>query len=262
MKTILLLLVAFVAGVFAGIWLDWKHKTGGREIVYQVQDYQRANVEVHPGDTIELVPPPGGNPSGLQMNFVGKLSPCVNQTNPAKCVIDQDAAQGPYFFTCSGGGYDCPDPGLQQSPTGPMENYADVVKADFGVQSEPKEKKEKSPVTGVQPATTSVTAIVACDTTDTPNITELLDFNNKPFNPIPVSSLESVFWISTVPFTMDTSKFPAGFCTNGNPSGSNVTEARCDVKQNAGTETLTYTVQSQTTPTACPALTAAQLKVN
>jgi hypothetical protein len=263
MKTILLLIFVFIAGVFFGIWLNWKHKTGPRQIVYQVQDYQRANVEVFPGDTISLVNP-GGESTGLQMNFVGDLTPCKGKQNhSATCVIDKGAAQGPYFFTCSGGGYSCPDPGMQQSPTGPLEDtYADAVETDlFGVQSAPQESQSKAPTATPQPAASAVTAVVACDTTN--NITEVLDLSGNPLNPIPATSGESVFWISTVPFSLDTSKFPANFCSNGNPSGTNLTQARCDIPQSyTGHVTLTYTVQSQTTPTACPALTTAQLKVN
>ncbi|MGP8252062.1 MAG: hypothetical protein ACLQHF_08515 [Terracidiphilus sp.] len=260
MKTrlILLLLFVFIAGIFVGIWLNWRHKTGPRYIVYQVQNYPRANLQVFPGDKISLVKP-DGNSGGLVMNFVG-YDPCADQAPSASCVIDTAngyAPPGPYFFTCSGDGYSCPDPGVQQSPTVPLGNtFAGAVETDlFGVQSTP---PGPPPVTGGHPATTSVTAYVSC--APRKNTTVLQDLNGNSLSTIPALQGETVYWISSKPFTLNTSSFPAGLCSNGDPGGSNLTEAQCDVALSS--QTITYTVQAQTTPTACTALNTAQLKIN
>lgn len=260
-RLVLLLLIVFAAGVVFGIWLNWKHQIGGRQIVFQLQNYNSANLEVVDGDSVSLETP-AGNSTGLQMGFVGGLSPCSTWKDGATCIIGKNPANRPYFFTCSGSGYSCSDPALQQSSTTPI-GFSDTVKMDiFGDQFAPQQKKQPPPVTTDHAAASSVIAIPACNTSVTPNITEVLDRNNNPLNPIPATSNESVFWTSSVPFSIDTSKFPSNFCTNGNPSGSNLIEAECDIAQYKGSITLTYTVQSQTSPNACPALTTAQLKVN
>ena len=75
----MLLLCVFIVGVFFGIWMDWSaHNAGGRNLVFQVQDYPMANLLVRSGDWVTLVPPPGGNGEGLLMNFPGgpQYNPC------------------------------------------------------------------------------------------------------------------------------------------------------------------------------------------
>src|ERR1700739_233059 len=102
-SNLLLFLCVFVAGVFLGIWLDWsawKKFVGVQHIVYQVQDYPMANLIVHGGGHISMVPPPNGDGTGLQMNFVGGYVPCKNGVISNPCIIDTAASIGPYLFTC------------------------------------------------------------------------------------------------------------------------------------------------------------------
>jgi hypothetical protein len=261
-RSILLLLVFFVAGVFIGIWLDWsgsRHVTGPREILYEVQNYPKANLEVHPGDKLTLVAP-GGNSSGLQMNFIG-YSPCANGNNQSTCLIDPAANAGPYFFTCSStpiGGYSCPDPGIQQSPTVPEPSgitFGDAVKTDFShllspAQAPAPSSPQRTIAKGSHPATSAVTAYVSCQN----NTTVLQDLNGNSMSSITASKGQSIFWISSRDFTLDTSKFPAGMCANGNPPGTSVEEAQCDLGL-GDQQNVPYTVTAQTTP-ACSALNA------
>jgi hypothetical protein len=261
-RSILLLLVFFVAGVFVGIWLYWsgsRHITGPREISYQVQNYPKANLAVYPGDKLTLVAP-DGNSSGLQMNFVG-YSPCKNGNNQSTCEVAQDANPGPYFFTCSStplGGYSCPDPGIQQSPTIPVNptiTYGGAVKVAFTSLFAPAPATPTAPPPrtvekGSHPATSAVTAYVSCQN----NTTVLQDLNGNSMTNITASKGQTIFWISSRDFVIDASKFPAGMCTNGVPPASGLEEAQCDVGL-SGLENVPYTVTAQTTP-ACSALNA------
>ncbi|MGO8756987.1 MAG: hypothetical protein ACLQG3_02570 [Terracidiphilus sp.] len=258
---LLLLLFAFVAGVFSGIWMDWsvwKNKVGVQDIRYLVQNYASANLQVHAGDSITLLGPDGGNKAGLQMNFVG-YSPCVDQTPSGTCTIAADSTPGPYFFTCSsssGDGYSCPDPAIQQSPTGPIWkfSFARAVETDFahlvGGQHPSKENPEPAKTNSGPPAASAITAYVSCQGGNT----VLQDLNGNSETTITASTGQSVFWISSKPFSLTTSGFPAGLCSNGNPGGSNLQEAKCAVA--LGGQNLQYGVQAQTTPTSCTALNA------
>lgn len=254
-----LLLVVFIAGVFVGIWLDWsawKHKVATRDLVFEVQDYPMANLQVRGGDTIHLVPPPGGNAAGLTMNFTG-YSPCNGgalSANP--CVVDGAASAGPYFFTCSSNaGYTCPDPGVQQSPTVPIADlsYLRFVRTDFdhfvGIKADLTPAPAPAPPPpGTQPAANALTAYVSCPSSGGPTL--LQDPNGNTLTTITASKGKSVFWISAKGFSMDTSKFPANFCSNGNPAGGSTQEAQCVVNQSDGS--APYTVQAQ----ACSATPA------
>jgi len=267
---VLLLICVFVAGVFFGIWADWrvmKKRYSHQNLIYQVQNYPTANLAVYPGDKITLVPPHGGSGDDLQMNFVGYNNPCED-TNPLNpCVIKQTAGIGPYFFTCSSVkyGYTCPDPGIQQTPTIPFQfgilktELIDIVSL-AGVNLAPP-APVPAPVAGghTPPASTAATAYVSCDPGT--NKTVLRDLNNNPFpsDTITANKNQTVFWISSQPFTL--SSTTAGLCSNSDfpPSGS-TQETQCDV--NLSGQTVSYVVQAQITPTACAATTDAQLKIN
>jgi hypothetical protein len=255
----MLLLCVFIVGVFFGIWMDWsawKHKVGQRDLVFEVQDYPMANLQVHAGDRITLVPPPGGNGNGLLMNFVG-YSPCTSGLTPTNpCIVDAEAAAGPYLFTCnSGAGYTCPDPGVQQQPTSPLEDlsYPGFVKRDFthllGMRRAAVPKPGPSKMAGAHPATSGVTAYVSCQN----GTTVLQDPNGNSLTTITASRNETVFWISARPFSLDMSSAPAGLCSNGNPGSGNTQQAQCDIALSG--QTVQYKVQAQTTP-ACSALAA------
>ena len=265
-SVLVLVLSAFAVGVFFGIWVDWstwRHKVGTRNLIYQVQDYQMANLQVAVGDSIFLMPPPGGDDSSLLMNFVGgpKYNPCQGSgahpkgVNP--CVITANAPAGPYFFTCSSNqGYSCPDPGIQQTPGGPLENlsYFEFVKTDFtsliGLQSSSVSRPELQKRGSTHPAASAVTAYVSCSDQ---NSTVLQDLNGNSLQTIMAAKGQSVFWISPVPFSLDTSNFPPGLCSPSNPGDGSTQEAQCDVAQSPNT--VQYKIQAQTTPT-CSALQA------
>lgn len=260
MKTLLLLLFVFVAGVFVGIWMDWSASpAGGRKFVYQVQNYPMANLLVNGGDTITLVPPAGGNPSGLAMTFVGGYNPCVPGGDPSTCTIDPQASAGPYLFTCSSpNGYSCPDPGIQQSPTGPLagSSYSRAVEKDFahlvGGQLSSGANPAPAPTGVGRPAANAITAYVSCVN----GTTALNDPNGNPLTTITASSGQTVFWISPKPFLLNTSSFPAGLCSNGNPGTGSTQEAQCAVAMSG--QNIQYGVQAQTTP-SCSALPATLL---
>jgi hypothetical protein len=262
-----LLICVFIAGVLFGIWLDWSapKKNAPREIAYQLEDYQTANLRVHAGDTIYLVTPPGGNATGPDMSFVGNNIPCVDQKTPGKCVISASAPPGGYYFNCtSSNGYVCPDPGIQPSTTQPLDSsYAGTVKTDFvnfvGLPVAPKEKPEKEQPATPRLATSTIAAIVGCS--GPPNSNTTVTFHNgNPAYSMPVTKGGSVFWISPPAFSI--SNLPANFCKNGNPNG-NITsgKAECDIDPNySGNNTVAYTVQqSQCGPTAVATPTTLQL---
>jgi hypothetical protein len=257
----LLVLFVFIVGIFVGIWIDWltwRNRVAGRDIVYQMQDYQMANLLVQSGDKITLVPPPGGNDAGLGMKFIGgpQYNPCEGGTpqgvNP--CVIRKGAPEGPYFYTCaSGAGYACPDPGVQQSPTGPVEDlsYPGFVKTDFnhllGMQHSATVKPQATAGTAPHPSTNAVPAYVSCSGE---NQTLLQDPSGKDLTTINASNGQTVFWISSLPFTLDMSSAPAGLCSNGIPGGGSTQRAECDVAMSG--QTVQYKVQAQ----SCNALAA------
>ncbi len=259
MKRLLLLLFVFVAGVFVGIWMDWSASlAGGRDIVYQVQNYPMANLLVYGGDKITLVPPAGGDGSGLAMSFVGGYNPCLPGVNPATCTIDPEGTPGPYLFNCSSPkGYSCTDPGIQQSPTGPGPirnfSYGRAVENDFahlvGGQHSSGANPAPAQTNVGHPANNAVMAYVSCVN----GTTALNDPSGSPLTTITASSGETVYWISPKPFTLSTSSFPAGLCSNGNPGNGSTTEAQCDIALSG--QNIQYGVQAQTTP-SCNSLAA------
>ncbi len=167
----MLMLCVFFAGVFFGIWMDWSaHKAAGRDLVFEVQDYQMANLLVYPGDRLYLVPPPAGGGTSVTMGWVGNI-PCVGGGTATNCTIESraKAPAGPYFFTCDSSTYSCPDPGVQQSPTGPIQDfsYKGFVEADFshlvGIKRSYVKKQEPSATAEAHPASGSlIKAIVSC----------------------------------------------------------------------------------------------------
>ena len=259
-SSLLLFLCVFIAGVFVGIWLDWsawKKFIGVQHIVFQVQDYPLANVMVHSGDQISLVPPAGGDGTGLQMSFVGGYIPCTNGVNSNPCVIDAAASIGPYLFTCSSPkGYSCPEPGIQQGGSGPISNlgYGGFVARDFanlfGIAPNLAPPTEPGPpmMPGSHPAASSVTAYVSCKD----GTTVLNDPNGNPLPNINVRVNQTVYWISAKPFTLDTSKFAPNLCSNGNPGSGSTQQAQCDVAQKTPSPSPSFTVQAQTTPACSP----------
>jgi hypothetical protein len=257
-----LVLFAFVLGVFVGIWLDWsawRHTVATRDLVYQVQDYAEANLLVKGGDTITLAPPNGTDPS-LTMSFVG-YSPCVGQSAGPQpinlCVIDSTAPSGPYFFTCSSTynpGLTCPDPGIQQPPTEPMRNlsYPRFVKTDFahllGLHRAATKEPPPPATTPTTPAATPAPfrAYVSCPGSGP---TQLQDLNGNKLTTINASTGQSVYWLSTKQFSMDTSggkpPFPSNLCSNGNPQGPYNPEAQCDSISATVAGSYQYTITAQ-----------------
>lgn len=244
---LLLVLCGFLAGVFLGIWLEWsawKKTAGVREIAYELENYQMANLRVHAGDTIYLVAPKGGNATGIKMNFVGNV-PCVDQNTPNKCVISDKVPTGAYFFNCdSDNGYTCPDPGIQPSSTYPLDyTFLGAVEIAFhlaGVQSAPDEEREPVQTKPAHALNGTVTAILSCDKN---NNTALNYRNGQSANPMSASLGESVFWLSPPKFTL--SGLPAGLCSNGNPTGGDGgSPAECDLDPNyQGSKTVNYQAQ-------------------
>lgn len=246
-SVVALLICVFIAGVFFGIWLDWsvwKKTAGVRKIAFELENYQTANLRVHTGDTIYLVAPPGGNANGAKMQFVGN-SPCHGgMTATDTCLIDPVPAGG-YFFNCdSTNGYACPDPGIQPSSTYPLDfSYAGTVKTDFvnflGLSIDQEEKHEPVQAKAAHVAKSVDTVIVSCNA----GATALNLRNGNSANPMPVSLGDSVFWVSPPTFTL--SGLPAGFCTNGNPTGGDGSSpAECDIDPKyKGTSPVSYTVQ-------------------
>jgi len=255
LSTFVLLLCVFVAGVFLGIWMDWSAHNK-RNLNYVLEDYNMANLQVHPGDSLSLVS--GGQATDPKMTFVGGYDPCLPGGKPNTCVIDKNASAGPYIFNCSSAnGYACTDPGIQQSPTGPgpFENfsYGGFVKTDFmhlfGMQRSSTQKHEPVKAPAAPAASSSVSAYVSCLNGQT----ALNGPDGGSLTTIKASVGEAVYWISPKPFTLDTSSFPPGLCSNGNPGGSGLTQASCVVA--LGVPGTSYQVQAQTTPT-CAALKA------
>jgi len=254
---ILLLLFVFIAGVFFGIWMTWrawKETADVQHIVYQVQDFQEANVVVNSGDTISLEAPPGGNGADLLLDFHG-YSPCKIKKASNPCEIDSAALPASYFFTCTGGGYSCSDPGIQQSPTnGPLEGltYGGAVTKAFASLAgmRPSTEEKSKPASGKvnRASAVPIAAVVLCDDTNN-NVTKLQDRNGDSLQTIAPKQGQSVFWISNQSFTLNTSSFPAQFCSNGNPNGTitpqngQQAQAECDV--NMSGQTLKYTVMGQ-----------------
>lgn len=264
-RSILPLLIAvFVAGVLFGIWMDWsawKNKLRTQSIKYELEPYQTANLLVHPGDRISLVKPDGTG-TGLAMNFLGYI-PCTPGTaNTDTCLIDKNSKPGAYRFLCSSTppGYSCPDPGVQQGPTLPMDyGYGEFVATDFvhlfGASDSHEEKKEGANPIGGKDAPDPIHAWVSCDTAK--NLTVLQYFNNgKPANAISGSVDQTVYWASNQPFTLAVSGYPAGFCSEGDPGVSGQTTTQCTLKESG--KSVTYAV----TASSCGILNGATLSAN
>jgi len=267
-----LFVLSVLVGVFSGIWMDYhaeKQVPAPRSIVFTVQDYQKANLEIFPGDSVALVDPKG-NKSDLLMNFVGgtNYSPCTGGASVNPCVIKSNASAGPFFFTCSSqkSGYTCPEPGVQQSPGGPVPNqsYSDFVARDFShlfVFGYSRGTGAPLPVkTNPHPATTTaVNAFVSCSGA---NSTQLLDLNGNPFipaNTITVKTGQTAYWISSSQFSLNTSTFPANLCQGGNPGNGLTQQEQCDIPaQNPQLGQYQYSVQAQSCNASTAPLVVAQ----
>jgi len=83
----------------------------------------------------------------------------------------------------------------------------------LGLPIDQEEKHEPVQAKAAHVAKSVDTAIVSCNA----GATALNLRNGNSANPMPVSLGDSVFWVSPPTFTL--SGLPAGFCTNGNPTG-------------------------------------------
>jgi len=145
-------LCVLIAGVFFGIWMDystWHNMVAvpavgaaAQDIHYELVDGNEALLLVHPGDTITLEPEANAaKANNPKMAFKEKNPPCTPYLsgNSEVCNIVAKPTPGPYHFTCSSGGGDTCDPGIQQSGSaggikglGYMDlGYMGAVKRDF-----------------------------------------------------------------------------------------------------------------------------------
>jgi plastocyanin len=252
--------------VFFGIWMDWsvakKH-----HFVYQVNDFQTANLVVKPGDTISLVPQKGSIGSTVQMQFNPPPGPCTSASPSNNCIIASDALPGSYFFTC-GEDFSCPDPGIQQSPTGGGNVYfLRTVRVDFvhllhlfGRSPTPPEKANSGNeiVSRASAAAPAPLAQVACPDGKT---TIMQNRNGDNMTNFQASVGQEIFWISNETFSISSSS-PANFCSNGNgnpdgtftPQNGNSAQQECVV--NANGPTLTYKVQGESNGVLCSVIPA------
>lgn len=247
--TVVLIICVFAAGVFFGIWLDWRHQ----RISFAVQDYDEASLVVRSGETISLVAPGSpkhGHGSAEQpplMKFIG-YSPCTETMPSSTCTIAPvaQAPNGPYYFICDGGqGYTCNDPGIQQSTTGPGQGFGDDVAQLFGLRHE--EKQAAPPVKGAGTATIPLRAYVSCPGSGQP--TALQDPNGNSAAVMNATVGQDIYWISPRSFTL--SGLTSTLCTQDPaPNGGGPSSALCTVK--AGATNTKYTV----TATGCSALPA------
>jgi hypothetical protein len=249
-------LCAFIVGIFAGIWLDssaWKEKIADRNLVFEVQDYQMANLQVHPGDTISLAIPKGGN-GGAAINWIGN-DPCVNGGTGSSCTIGSTAPTGPYFFNCASQNYSCPEPGVQQGPAPPglRTSYGEMVVKDFaylfGISGHhhPHAPQPPSAAPGAGPANNSITAIASC----VGGVPRLQDPNGGDRTLITAPVGQTVYWIDPNGFSLNLSSAPAGLCAGGNPGTGNATTAKCTIAPPAGPD-VHYTITPQGSPACSP----------
>lgn len=253
----IIVLCGFIVGIFVGIHMDWSaHKHVGRNLVFEVQDYQMANLRVYPGDKLSLALP-NGRRGSAGMSWTGN-NPCLDKGNGPSCTIApyKSAPSGSYFFSCNSSEYSCPDPGVQQSPTTPLRptSYGAYVERDFahllGIHRHHEPQPEPPPPSG-EPIIndTSIPAIASCSN----GKTVLQDPNGRDLTSITASVGQTVFWINPNGLSLDFSGAPAGLCQGGNP-GSGVTEqAKCTLAQTV--TNLPYKITAQATP-ACTALSA------
>jgi plastocyanin len=236
-----------VAGVLGGIGLDWStHKH--QHITYVVEDYQMANLEVHPGDKIKLMKPDGSS-TGQVMNFVGN-SPCVvKKPHSDTCEIDPSATQGAYFFTCSSkpdaDEDGCPDPGIQPSstPGGFQFGYWRTVGADLhmiDLQPTLVEAGKPTKMQGTAATSAPFRAYVFCD--DKGN-TALQDQHHQDLTTITAPKNQSVFWLSSDPFTLAPNDSQTWICADPKPA-SGMVEAECTVNVSSGATQYTVTAPS------------------
>lgn len=238
----LLLLCVFVAGVFVGIWLDWlAHKH--RNLTYVVESYPQANLQIFPGDQITLA---DGTEHGIdwRMRFVGNV-PCKGGNNVNPCVLKSTLGQGSYFFNCfpnPGVGNGCPDPGIQPSPTTPLD-FGAWLANDFGFVSAQKTPVEAgNPGQGGSAASSSVTAVVSCDES-TKQMAVQDRVTGHDLTSITASQGETVYWTSSDPFTLATTSYPDKFCSGGDPGVKNQINTSCTVAGSSG-QTMKYTLQA------------------
>jgi hypothetical protein len=236
---LLLLVCVFLAGVFVGLWSAWKQNPSGRDLKYALQDNNLASLLVGAGDSVSVVT--AGSAKAPKLDFFAG-NPCTSNSTPDKCEINGSAAAGTYPFKClSDNGYGCTDPAIQQGFLG----FAKTSLLHLaGVQVPTPEVTEPAKAPGGPAATSSYTAYLSCATNNGTKTTVLFDSGGNGITSITATVGESVFWSSQPSFTLDSSKFPAGLCSNGNPTdGGGTKQAECDVNmsgQNAG-----YVVQQE-----------------
>lgn len=255
-------LCAFIVGILAGIWLDMsvsQQRIADRHLVFEVQPYQMANLQVHPGDTLSLAIPRGGTGSAA-INWIGN-NPCVNGGSGASCTIGSTVATGPYFFNCASQNYSCPEPGVQQGPAPPglKTSYGEMVVKDFahlfGISGHHYAHPPQPPTPttgGPGPADNSITAIASC----TGGVAKLQDPNGNDLTLITAPVGETVYWIDPNRFSVNLSSAPAGLCAGVNPGTGIVTDAKCPIA--LAKQDVHYTITPVGSP-ACSPL-AAELK--
>ncbi len=245
------LLCVFIAGVFLGIWMDWsvpRHQ----DISYALEDYQMANLQVRPGDKITLLSS-GNFTANPLFDFVGN-SPCVGDQTPVNpCVIKSNLGTGSYFYTCKTDSSNdfCPDPGVQPSPTGPgpFSGYWRTVARDFrlaGAAGPPAETGKPDGAKAGPAVPTPLRTFVYCNS----GTTVLLGQDHKPLTTITAAVGQSVFWISSNPFSLTTTSYPDGLCSGGNPTESGQPTVQCAV--NMSKQSMQYTVQAQSCNQSSP----------
>lgn len=219
-----MLLCVFVAGVLVGIWVQ-RSRPQPRIITYKVEPNQQANLMVSKGDRIQLADGTGKGRNWM-VSFLGD-SPCVGATIPASpvtsCEIGPNPGSTPYAFACTDGNDSgCPDPGIQPSPSTPLDLQ--------GSQE-------------TQGTTTDSTyqAYVYCD----PNAKKITVFGpgGKPVTDIPATSGLTVNWTGHNPFTLKTTQDPGSFCSK-NPDVTKQIYAQCSVIATQPNTQYKYTLQT------------------
>ncbi len=283
--------VALLVGVFVGIFMDHHamrvtppQLKPGRTINYVVQPYEKSNLVVAPGDTINWSRADGQN-QNLQIYFPSGDTPCTPpSTGGLSCVIDGTKAGGDYFYQClqnDGSTFDCPDPGIQQRSTGgnipptpirywQLPGYFTQVAIDFrdlanwtvpgtapsmpggpGVATPPGSNlREVRPKTGTKPKITvasfTVFAAVACNAGTVEVTEENPTIQPKADLPISVPPTQTMWWDGPHDFqiSFNNGKSP---CSNLLPTKPQPGPLSC-VPNTTGTFNYTVTATGCATP--------------
>jgi hypothetical protein len=113
------------AGLLGGVWADWPSRvaaTSSTTYVFQAEPYGQSNLVVDAGDLL-LLQHPNQSTAGMHFKFDGN-PPCSAGGNGSSfCVVSASATGGEVNFSCFSddvNGDSCPDPGLQQRSTNPI----------------------------------------------------------------------------------------------------------------------------------------------